>query len=279
MTFDRLVDLKNLNTCVVTSHPQPLISIVTVVLNGAKTLEKALLSVVNQKFIDYEYIIIDGKSTDGSVEIIKKYESRLSVWISEPDRGVYDAMNKSISLANGKWIYFLGADDCLLDDFEAAVKYLIDENTLYYANVYRPVLGRNYDGKFSAYKLACKNICHQSIFYPRCVWDKYSYDLKYQVLADYHLNLRCFSDINIKFQYIPLSIAVFSDRDGVSPTKGDSKFESDKILLIKAIFPFWIYVIVSIRTFLLMILKRIKLQKTIITIYHYLQRVKSTYSN
>lgn len=257
------------NDCQAATPRQPLISIITVVFNGADTLERAIKSVICRKYKDFEYIIVDGGSVDGTIGIIKQYESKLDYWISEQDRGVYDAMNKAVSLASGKWVYFLGADDQLLDGFETAASYLKDEKTIYYGNVYRPIMGRNYDGKFSAYKLACKNICHQSIFYSRCIWDKYSYDLKYPIFADYEFNLRCFADISIKFQYIPVTIAVFSDEGGLSPTKVDVAFEKDKLSLIKDAFPFWIYFLIVIRSFFIKILARLKLQKVSTIIYHY----------
>ncbi len=252
----------------------PLISIVAVVLNGAETLERAIQSVLEHKSGDCEYIIIDGGSTDGSVDIIKKYQSCLTYWASEPDHGVYDAMNKAIRIAKGKWVYFLGADDQLLKGFESAAKYLKNEKTIYYGDVYRPVMRRNYDGAFSAYKLACRNICHQSIFYPRCVWERYSYNLKYPGFADYELNLRCFIDAEIKFEYIPASIAVFADEGGISATQVDLTFEKDKLLLIKSAFPFWIYTVILIRSFLLKLLARLGLQNISTGFYHYLLRAR-----
>ncbi|MBI9084504.1 MAG: glycosyltransferase [Desulfobacterales bacterium] len=253
----------------------PLISIITVVLNGAETLEKAIMSVLDQRFVDFEYIIIDGGSVDGSVEIIKKYESRLSRWVSECDSGVYDAMNKAIALTNGQWVYFLGADDQLLDGFKKASKYLKDETTLYYGNVYRPVANRDYDGEFTAYKLACRNICHQSIFYPRRVYDKYRYNLKYSGFADYELNMRCFFDPGINFQYIPVSVAIFSDAGGLSQAKSDIDFEKDKLFLIKEMFPFWIYVLIFVRSMLLKIIVQLKFQRIFLKMYHSWLRSRS----
>ena len=249
------------NDCQAATPRQPLISIITVVLNGADTLEKAINSVLKQKFKDFEYIIVDGGSVDGTIDILKKYDSKLTQWISEDDEGVYDAMNKAVALTSGKWIYFLGADDQLLDQLETAANYMKDEKTLYYGNVYRPIVDRIYDGKFSAYKLACRNICHQSIFYPRCVWDKYSYNSKYPTLADYELNMRCFSDAEINFQYIPVTIAVFSDEGGLSPTQEDIAFQNEKLSLVKDIFPYWVYILISFRSFFIMFLTQLRLQK------------------
>ena len=209
---------------------------------------------------------------DGSIEIIKSYQTELAVWISEADKGVYDAMNKAVTLARGQWLYFLGADDHLLDGFETAMSCLKDKTTLYYGNVYRPIADRIYDGKFSTYKLACRNICHQSIFYPACVWDKYAYNLKYPFLADYEFNLRCFVDPSIKFQYLPITIAYFNDEGGLSATQIDIAFEKDKLKLLKEGVPFGIYLLIFVRLFLLKILSVLKFKNMVTTIYHTLLR-------
>ncbi|MFZ5562877.1 MAG: glycosyltransferase family 2 protein [Thermodesulfobacteriota bacterium] len=257
---------------------QPLISIITVVLNGADTLERAIKSVVAQKFRDLEYIIIDGGSTDGTLDVIRRYAPHLACWTSEPDKGVYDAMNKGVSLSKGRWVYFLGADDYLLDGFTSAAERLKEDTTLYYGDVYRPVMGRTYDGRFSAYKLACRNICHQSIFYPRRVWSRFSYNLKYPVLADYDLNLRCFADEGLRFEYIPETIAVFSDEGGLSPTRTDSAFEKDKPALIREIFPAWIYALMRARSFFLELLAIMGLQRAVMAMYHSLLNVRSVHA-
>lgn len=79
------------------------ISVVTVCYNAADTIEKTMLSVLNQTYHDIEYIIIDGGSTDGTVEIIRKYADRIAYWVSEPDKGIYDAMNKGKKIRNKRW--------------------------------------------------------------------------------------------------------------------------------------------------------------------------------
>ena len=89
----------------------PLISIITVVFNDVTHIEETILSVINQDYLNIEYIIIDGGSTDGTVDVIKKYEDKISFWLSEPDQGVYDAMNKGIDKATGDWINFMNSGD------------------------------------------------------------------------------------------------------------------------------------------------------------------------
>ncbi|MDB3932091.1 glycosyltransferase [Candidatus Pelagibacter sp.] len=97
----------------ISKNTKPLISIITVVKNNEKYLEETIQSVINQNFKNFEYIIIDGKSTDGTIEIIKKYNSIIDCWISENDKGIYDAFNKGLEIAKGNLIGFVNSDDVL----------------------------------------------------------------------------------------------------------------------------------------------------------------------
>ncbi|MCW3788631.1 glycosyltransferase family 2 protein [Plebeiibacterium sediminum] len=97
------------------NHNTPKISIVTVVYNGAQTIEATINSIINQTYKNIEYIIVDGDSNDGTQDIIKSYESEISKWISEPDKGIYDAMNKGIDLSTGDYIWFMNSGDEIAD--------------------------------------------------------------------------------------------------------------------------------------------------------------------
>lgn len=96
-------------------NKKPAVSIITVVYNGASFIEATIKSIVNQECKNFEYTIIDGGSTDGTLEIIQKYESQITKWTSEPDKGLYDAMNKGIQAASGQFLWFMNAGDEIYD--------------------------------------------------------------------------------------------------------------------------------------------------------------------
>lgn len=216
---------------------KPLISIITVVSNGEKHLEETIQSVINQTYENVEYIIMDGGSTDGTVDIIKKYENQIDYWVSEADDGIYYAMNKATSIANGNWVYFIGADDVFYDCLANITKYLNNNNCIYYGNIKLKSNKMIYDGKFNLIKLLWKNLPHQAIFYPKSVFINHTYNTKYIILADYYLNLVLFTGKFYTFQFINLLIAEYNDISGKSSEIVDTIFKKDKPTIIMRLYP------------------------------------------
>ena len=182
------------------------ISIITVVYNAAATIEQTILSVVKQDYSNIEYIIVDGGSTDGTLDIVKKYEEKIALWLSEPDYGIYDAMNKGLTYATGDYIYYLGADDCLLapTSISQVVSFLQDNpevdvlcaSVMMVDSVYR--IEKVYSSNFSeADVLSGYNTPHQGMFVRREILQKYRFDTSYHIAADYKNFLKFYLDQNI----------------------------------------------------------------------------------
>jgi glycosyltransferase involved in cell wall biosynthesis len=226
---------------------QPLITIITVVYNAGQCLEQTILSVLNQEYPNIEYIIIDGASNDDTLSIIKKHDDKISYWLSEPDNGVYDAMNKGIDAATGNWVYFLGAGDVLLNVINNIIPSFTEDSTIYYGDVYRLDLLRIYDGKFSPFKLSVQNICHQAIFYPLNALKEYKFNTKYKLQADYDLNMRCYGDKNFRFKYMPVVICNYEGA-GISDKNYDRPFFRDKPNIIHRNFSLIVYYYTTIRS-------------------------------
>ena len=233
----------------------PLISIITVVFNEKELIEQTILSVINQTYSNIEFIIIDGGSTDGTIDVINKYRKNIAYWKSEPDKGIYDAMNKGIDAAKGDWLYFLGAGDILLNIIHKIVIQFTNNNTVHYGNVYKLDELKIYDGAFSAFKLAIKNICHQAIFYPSTVYKKYRYNDKYAIQADHDLNMRIYGDTDFRFTYLPFILCIYQGY-GVSASERDYIFYRDKLDIIKSNFSVAVFIYAYFRNKLSKMLKR-----------------------
>ena len=155
----------------------PLITIITVSYNAVRTIENTILSVLNQVYLDIEYIIIDGGSTDGTLDIIKKYQEKIAYWVSEPDKGIYDAMNKGIEKATGDYLFFLGADDILMEN--AIQKIFGDNLSTKFLMIYGNVMYDNNNivkSRFSYKTFLHNTIHHQATFYSRKLFDSFRYD-------------------------------------------------------------------------------------------------------
>ena len=201
----------------------PLISVVTICYNAKNDLEKTILSVLSQTYQDIEYIIIDGGSTDGTVDIIHKYSERLFYWISEPDKGIYDAMNKGLDRATGRWINFMNAGDTFCDN--EVIKNIFGYNDLsdysvIYGDCYVSKLNQLQYLKASSMKKVHVQMpfCHQSSFI-RKTRLRFSIDLK--IAADYQMIYEYYRMNGISsFLYISKPISVF-DATGISTTNNN----------------------------------------------------------
>ena len=201
------------------------VSIVTVSLNAKKEIQGTIESVLSQTYPLIEYILIDGDSTDGTIDIVKTYKERISKLLVEKDHGVYDAMNKALSMATGDFLIFMNAGDKFVAEFtvENAMRSVRDPKAVYYGDALfvDPTQRRSYiyGGPYSAYTICSTNICHQSIFYPKAAYKNYSYDLKYRLFSDYAYNINLFAK-RFKFVYLKDIVSVFR-MDGLSSKEHD----------------------------------------------------------
>lgn len=203
------------------------VSVITVTYNASTSLEETMLSVFDQNYSHIEYIIIDGGSIDGTVDIISKYANKLSYWVSEPDKGVYDAMNKALKIATGDFLIFMGADDLFYanDVIQNVVNQISDMYAVYYGSVLFKGIGTKHLGKFNKIKWATTNISHQAIFYPRIIYKTHSYDTQYKIYADYAYNLNLLKE-KVDFVYVDEIITLYN-MTGMSADTLDETFQKD----------------------------------------------------
>lgn len=213
------------------------ISIIIACYNAAAYLEGCLASIRQLDIANLQVVIVDGLSTDKTLDIASAAGIPSLTIASGPDAGIYDALNKGIDLATGKWLYFMGADDRLLPGFVALLKEMDNDNTIYYGNAEPFHNGTDpgftiMTGPFTKYRIAKFVINHQSILYPASLFDHHRYDLKYRVYADYALNIKAWGDKRFRKKFIPLTIARYF-LNGFSANHQDPVFEQDKPMLLR----------------------------------------------
>lgn len=197
------------------------LSIITVNLNNLGGLKSTLSSVWQQRWQEYEIIVIDGGSTDGSVDYIKEYEDKITYWVSEPDAGIYDAMNKGIEKARGEYLHFLNSGDSFYSEevlnqvfTNSSSEDILYGNTQYVKGgiPYSEFIAPN---ALSAEILLDNTLNHQSVFFKRRLFTDNKYDTKYKYLADwvFYTNVVVFG--RATFKYIDLTIVNY-DLGGVS---------------------------------------------------------------
>jgi len=197
---------------------KPLISIVTVVWNGVETLERTIKSVLEQGYDNIEYVLVDGASTDGTLDLIKRYDDRIDHWVSEKDSGIYDAMNKGVQLCTGDFVALINADDWYMPD---AVQCIVDqigehpEKKVFHGDIWiHYPNGQKKIKKARVSKFLLKYwemvMNHPSFFVHRSLYEARLFDTQLRVSSDHKWTLTTFLERGKEFHYIPEPISNFS---------------------------------------------------------------------
>ena len=200
------------------------VTVVTTCYNRSDTVVKAVRSVMFQTYPDIEHIIIDGGSTDDSVDIIKQYAEHIDFWISERDHGVYNAMNKGLKHAHGEYVNFMTSGDSfysphVLEEIDRQ----ISDTDILFGNVCDSVSGRIYGGipagsEVTFLTLKKEILCPQGTFYRRSIFDSHPYDESLKLIADWKVNVQAVIFDNCKVKVVDTIIANY-DLTGMSSTQ------------------------------------------------------------
>jgi glycosyltransferase involved in cell wall biosynthesis len=200
------------------------VSVVTVCYNAALSLEKTILSVLSQNYKDVELIIIDGGSTDGTVDLIKKYSSNIAYWISESDKGIYDAMNKGVLASHNDWIIFMNSGDVfcnsevvssVFEKLNSGVEIIHGCVVRVYPHAQVISTGVSNDNP-TLVDMANNTFHHQASFINRSLFEKVGlYSTEYKLCSDWKFFFDCVVKYRVKTQFVRLNIANFV-MDGVS---------------------------------------------------------------
>ncbi len=223
---------------------QTLLSIITVSLNDSDGLKKTVESVIYQTFDNYEFIIIDGGSSDGSVEIIKKYAGKIAYWVSEPDSGIYNAMNKGIKQAKGKYCLFLNSGDFLVANNVLEQVFSEDDNEDFLIGncnvskngkiIHTSVPSENLTLR-SFYK---KTIPHQATFIKRDLFKKYGdYSENYKIHADYEYWIRTIILNDCSTRFLEITISDYNLEGQSSNTAYESMSKKEVEDILHKVFP------------------------------------------
>lgn len=214
-------------------------SVITINYNNRDGLQKTINSVITQTSNDYEYIIIDGGSTDGSKEVIEQYADSLSYWVSEPDRGIYHAMNKGIAQAKGEYCIFMNSGDCFYDEnvLQQVTKYSEDiiVGRVLTVDGRTELFSPPQQGKLTLYFLYSATIAHQGAFIKVSLQKKHLYDETLKIVSDWKFFLYATIIDGCSVRFIPMSVCRF-DTSGVS-TSNPEKMWNEKEKVLKEVFP------------------------------------------
>lgn len=222
----------------------PKLSIITVNLNNALGLHKTIESIINQTFIDYEYIIIDGDSTDGSVELIKEYTNKIAYWVSEPDKGIYNAMNKGILKANGKYCLFLNSGDWLLNNnilnqvFDIVHTEDLICCKLFEHYKYQTSLLQLPKEKFTFYDFFTSTLSHPSTFIRKELFSKLGiYDENLIIASDWKFFIEAVVINKCSYKSLDIETTYFSP-GGISSTLCNLNVKEREMVLMQLFLPY-----------------------------------------
>ena len=210
------------------------LSIITINFNNRDGLRKTIESVVNQTWQEFEYIIIDGGSTDGSVEVIKEFADRIDYWVSEPDKGIYDAMNKGIDKATGEYCLFMNSADIIYQatTLQDVINQL-DGTDIISGILAFPGGGRmESPSAISMYFFYCKTLPHQATFIKSKLLKESPYDTNYKIVSDWKFWIRCLIFDSRSYKHISNIIAQF-DINGISSTHEELRRGEQKHVLLE----------------------------------------------
>jgi glycosyltransferase involved in cell wall biosynthesis len=224
------------------------ISIITINFNDLKGLQKTFYSVVNQSNKDFEYIVIDGGSSDGGKEFLEQNSDQLKYWISEKDSGVYNAMNKGIKAAKGEYLLFLNSGDFLVDNtIIDNVLQSIDGNLgIYYGNLIYSLNGVKTQlwtppQKLSFTYFLSDSLPHPSSFIKRELFEThFFYSEEFKIVSDWEFYIYCICKMNVSHKHLDFIISNF-DNSGISSVKENgNKIKTEKMLVYEKHFPLFI---------------------------------------
>lgn len=239
-------------------YSDPLISIILAVKNADRCVEKAIISILNQRYKNIQIVVIDGGSTDETLRIISKYKSSIDVLVSEPDTGIPDAYNKGVQLCVGEWIYFLNADDLFASEMILEKIFSvgeIDPTVQIISGAVISTSGQRFFGKFNWLLLLRNNVHHQGLFYRSAVLNKYPYNTQYKFYGhDNEHNLLMWQQ-HIVVKYIDMNVALWAT-GGISDTPKWENYKKE-FLARKNVFGYTYY-ITNIFTVIRFLLKKIR---------------------
>lgn len=193
---------------------QPLVTIITVVFNAENFIEETILNVISQNYLNIEYIIVDGGSTDNTLEIIEKYKNKISYNVSAPDLGIYDAMNKGVKISSGEWIIFMNSGDVFANS-KVISNFFSNKINPSVKLIYGNTIVKDRDKKIIPPAIINRNffffetICHQSIFINKNVFQEIGFhNLNFRIISDREFLLRA-SSKNLKFTYFDIDVCIW----------------------------------------------------------------------